>query len=112
MLLWGNRAIAEHLLVRMPLERALQKKKKRHFNVSVCLSYLFKPSLFLTTRPLSLTVPQRPPSGVKEGAVEVVMVTVVGVVVFGDDVLQVGVLPVQVAGLDGPREHCPVRPSQ
>lgn len=42
----------------------------------------------------------------------VVIVTVVGVVVLGDDVLQVGVLPVQVAGLDGPREHRPVRPRQ
>lgn len=26
-----------------------------------------------------------------------------------DDALQVRVLPVQVAGLDGPRKHCPVR---
>lgn len=42
----------------------------------------------------------------------VVIVTVVGVVVLGDDVLQVGVLPVQVAGLDGPREHRPVRPRE
>lgn len=63
--------------------------------------------------PRSLTVPQGPPSGVEEGAVEVVMVTVVGgVVVLCDDVLQVGVLPVQVAGLDRSREHRPVRPSQ
>lgn len=57
-------------------------------------------------------MPQRPPSGVEEGAVEVVIVTVVGVVVLSDDVLQVGVLPVQVAGLDRPREHRPVRPRQ
>lgn len=57
-------------------------------------------------------MPQGPPSGVEEGAVQVVMVTVVGVVVHGDDVLQVGVLPVQVAGLDRSREHGPVRPSQ
>lgn len=62
--------------------------------------------------PCCLTVPQRPPSGVEEGAVEVVIVTVVGVVVLSDDVLQVGVLPVQVAGLDCPREHRPVRPRQ
>lgn len=55
-------------------------------------------------------MPQRPPSGVEEGAVKVVTVTVVGVVVLGDDVLQVGVLPVQVAGLDCPCEHRPVRP--
>lgn len=58
----------------------------------------------------SLTVPQRPPPGVEEGAVKVVTVAVVGVVVLGDDVLQVGVLPVQVAGLDRPREHRPVGP--
>lgn len=63
-------------------------------------------------RPRCLTVPQRAPSGVEEGAVVVVIVTVVGVVVLGDDVLQVGVLPVQVAGLDGPREHRPVRTRQ
>lgn len=36
------------------------------------------------------------------------MVTVVGVEVTGDDVLEVSVLPVQVAGLDGPCEHSPV----
>lgn len=53
-------------------------------------------------------MPQRPPSGVEEGRVEVLMVAVVGVVVLRDDVLQVGVLPVQVAGLDGPCEHSPV----
>lgn len=57
-------------------------------------------------------MPQRPPPRVEEGAVEVVIVTVVGVVVLSDDVLQVGVLPVQVAGLDCPREHRPVRPCQ
>ena len=64
------------------------------------------------TTPCFLTVPHGPPSGVEEGAVEVVVVAVVGVVVLGDDVLQVGVLPVQVAGLDGPREDSPVRPRQ
>lgn len=57
-------------------------------------------------------MPQGPPPGIKEGAVQVVTVTVVGVVVLGDDVLQVGVLPVQVAGLDRPCEHCSVRPGQ
>lgn len=36
------------------------------------------------------------------------MVTVVGVEVTGDDVLEVAVLPVQVAGFDGPRENSPV----
>lgn len=36
------------------------------------------------------------------------MVTVVGIEVTGDDVLEVSVLPVQVAGLDGAREHSPV----
>lgn len=61
---------------------------------------------------MCLTVPQGPPSGVEEGAVEVVVVTVVGAVVLRDDVLQVGVLPVQVAGLDGSREDGPVRSSQ
>lgn len=62
--------------------------------------------------PSCLTVPQRPPSGVEEGAVKVIIVTVVGVVVLSNDVLQVGVLPVQIAGLDCPREHCPMRPRQ
>lgn len=57
-------------------------------------------------------MPQRPPPPVEEGAVGVVIVAVVGVMVLGDDVLQVGVLPVQVAGLDRPREHRPVRPRQ
>lgn len=57
-------------------------------------------------------MPQRPPSGVEEGRVEVLMVAVVGVVVLRDDVLQVGVLPVQVAGLDGSCEDRPVRPRQ
>lgn len=57
-------------------------------------------------------MPQRPPPGVEQGAVKVVMVTVACVAVLGDDVLQVGVLPVQVAGLDRSREHRPVRPSQ
>lgn len=69
-------------------------------------------SVFQAGPPRCLTVPQRAPSGVEEGAVVVVIVTVVGVVVLGDDVLQVGVLPVQVAGLDGPCEHRPVRPRQ
>lgn len=46
---------------------------------------------------------------VEERALLVVVVTVVGVEVTGDDVLEVSVLPVQVAGLDGPREHRPVR---
>ena len=36
------------------------------------------------------------------------MVTVVGVEVTGDDVLEVPVLPVQVAGLNGPCEYSPV----
>lgn len=40
------------------------------------------------------------------------MVAVVGVVVLCDDVLQVGVLPVQVAGLDRSREHGPVQPGE
>lgn len=47
-----------------------------------------------------LTVPQRPPS-----CIQVVVVTVVGVVVRAEDVLQVGVLPVKVAGLDSSSEH-------
>lgn len=68
--------------------------------------------LFPPPRARPLTVPQGPPSGVEQGAVEVAVVTVVGVVVLGDDVLQVGVLPVEVAGLDGPREHGPVRPRE
>lgn len=45
---------------------------------------------------------------VKKGALLVVMVTVVGIEVTGDNVLKVSVLPVQVAGLDGSREHSPV----
>lgn len=36
------------------------------------------------------------------------MVTVVGIEVTGDNVLKVSVLPVQVAGFDGPCEHSPV----
>lgn len=55
-------------------------------------------------------MPQRPASPVEEGAVGVVVVAVVGGMVLGDDVLQVGVLPVQVAGLDRPCEHRSVRP--
>lgn len=58
------------------------------------LSFLFWACSLWTACLCCLTVPQRPPSGVKEGAVKVVTVTVVGVVVLGDDVLQVGVLPV------------------
>lgn len=57
-------------------------------------------------------MPQGPTSRVEEGAVEVVMVAVVGVVVFDDDVLQMGVLPVQVTGFYRSREHCPVQPGQ
>lgn len=36
------------------------------------------------------------------------MVTVVGIEVTGDNVLEVSVLPVQVTGLNGPCEHSPV----
>lgn len=54
-------------------------------------------------------MPQRPAVRVEERALLVVVVTVVGVEVTGDDVLEVSVLPVQVAGLDGPSEHRPVR---
>lgn len=46
---------------------------------------------------------------VEERALLVVVVTVVGVEVTGDDVLEVSVLPVQVTGLDGSCEHSPVR---
>lgn len=53
-------------------------------------------------------MPQGPAVQVEERALLVVVVTVVGVGVTGDDVLEVPVLPVQVAGLDGPREHRPV----
>lgn len=55
-------------------------------------------------------MPEGPPPGVKEGVFSVVMVTVVGVQVTADNVLQVAVLPVEVTGLDGSGEHCPVRP--
>lgn len=40
------------------------------------------------------------------------MVTVVGVEVLTDDVLQVAVLPVEVTRLDRPREHGPVGPAR
>lgn len=53
-------------------------------------------------------MPQGPAARVKEGALLVVVVTVVGVEVAGNDVLEVSVLPVQVTGLDGPCEHSPV----
>lgn len=59
-------------------------------------------------RLISLTVPQGPPSRIQQGAVQVAVVTVVGVVVRAEDVLQVGVLPVKVTGLDGSSEHGPV----
>lgn len=36
------------------------------------------------------------------------MVTVVGIEVTGNNVLEVAVLPVQVTGLNGPCEHSPV----
>lgn len=53
-------------------------------------------------------MPQGPAPCIKKGAVLVVMVTVVGIEVTGDNVLEVSVLPVQVTGLNGPCEHSPV----
>lgn len=55
-------------------------------------------------------MPEGPPSGVKEGVFSVVMVTVVGVQVTADNVLQVTILPVEITRLDGSREHCPMWP--
>lgn len=55
-----------------------------------------------------LTMPQGRATCVKEGALLVVMVTVVGIEVTGDYVLEVSVLPVQVTGLNGPCEHSPM----
>lgn len=55
-------------------------------------------------------MPEGPPSGVKEGVFSVVMVTVVGVQVTADNVLQVAILPVEITCLDGSCEHCPVWP--
>jgi hypothetical protein len=55
-------------------------------------------------------MPEGPPPGVKEGVFSVVMVTVVGVQVTADNVLQVAILPVEITCLDGSREHCPMRP--
>lgn len=55
-------------------------------------------------------MPEGPPPGVKEGVFSVVMATVVGVQVTADNVLQVAVLPVETACLDGSCEHCPMRP--
>lgn len=55
-------------------------------------------------------MPEGPPAGVKEGVFSVVMVTVVGVQVTADNVLQVAVLPVEIARLDGSGEHCPMWP--
>lgn len=104
MLLSGSRVISGHQLERTRWGRALQDKR---FNVSSVFS------LCLLEKHVSrLTVPQRPASPVEKGAVGVVIVAVVGVMVLGDDVLQVGVLPVQVAGLDRPCEHCSLRPRQ
>lgn len=57
-----------------------------------------------------LTVPQGPAARVKERIFSVVMVTVVGVEVVVDNVLQVAVLPVEIACLDGSRENRPVGP--
>lgn len=68
-----------------------KSRRRKHFILRV-FSFLIFTEWMETFR--SLTVPQGPPSGVKEGAVEVVMVTVVVVVVLCDDVLQVEVLPV------------------
>lgn len=45
---------------------------------------------------------------VKEGALLVVMVAVVGVEVAGDNVLEVSVLPVQVTGFNCPCKHSSV----
>lgn len=56
-------------------------------------------------------MPEGPAARVEQGVLSAVMVAVVGVEVIADDVLQVAVLPVEVAGLDGSREHCPVRSS-
>lgn len=70
-----------------------------------------QPGCLLYPRLEPLTVPQRPAARVEQGVLSAVVVAVVGVEVIADDVLQVAVLPVEVAGLDGPREHCPVRPS-
>lgn len=55
-------------------------------------------------------MPEGPPSGVKEGVFSVVMVTVVGVQVTADNVLQVTILPVEITCLDGSGEHCPMGP--
>lgn len=56
----------------------------------------------------TLTMPQGPTARVEEGTLLVVMVTVVGIEVTGNDVLEVSVLPVQITGLDGPCEHSPM----
>lgn len=55
-------------------------------------------------------MPEGPPTGVKKGVFSVVMVTVVGVQVTADNVLQVAILPVEIACLDGSGEHCPMWP--
>ena len=57
-------------------------------------------------------MPEWPAAGVEQGAVAVVVVTAGGDGVLGDDVLQVGVLPVEITGLDGSCEHRPVGPGQ
>lgn len=56
-------------------------------------------------------MPEGPAARVEQRVLSAVVVAVVGVEVVADDVLQVAVLPVEVTGFDGPREHCPVRPS-
>lgn len=53
-------------------------------------------------------MPQGPAMWVKEGALLVVVVTVVGIEVTGDNVLKVSILPVQVTGFNCSCEHSPV----
>lgn len=101
----GSRVISGHQPERTRSERVLRENGDD-------VSSVFFLYASLENNVSQLTVPQGPPPPVEEGAVGVVIVAVVGVMVLGDDVLQVGVLPVQVAGLDRPCEHCSVRPRQ
>lgn len=55
-------------------------------------------------------MPEGPPVRVKKRVFSIIMVTVVGVQVTADYVLQVAVLPVEITCLNGSSEHCPVRP--
>lgn len=58
------------------------------------------------------TEPQRQPLWVEEQALPLSLIRWRHVEVAADDPLQVAVLPVEVAGLDGSTEHRPPRPGQ